>query len=96
VVHHFIERLVMQEIQVPVWVKDGGMMINRQYLSPEHPDSYFNYIKNELGLDPEDYGYYCTQLSEEQKKLLRSIPDDALFRELRLRERIFEQQEMYG
>lgn len=86
----------MKEIQVPVWVKDGGMLVNRAYLSPEHQDSYFNYIKNELGLDPEDYGYYCTQLTEEQTELLKSIPDDALFREISLRERMFEQQEMYG
>lgn len=86
----------MEEIQVPVWHKNGGMWIRRDCLDSTHPASYFNYIKNELGLDPEDYGYYCTQLTEEQTELLKSIPDDALFREVSLRERMFEQQEMYG
>lgn len=86
----------MEEIEVPVWHKNGGMWVRRDCLEPEHPASYYNYIKNELGLDPEDYGYYCTQLSEEQAKLLSSIPNDALLREVRLRERAFGMEEMYG
>lgn len=84
------------EIQVPVWYKNGGMWIRRDSLEPDHPESTFNYIKNVLNKNPEDYGYYCTQLTEEQQKLLSTIPTDALFRECRLREQAIMNLEMYG
>ena len=73
-------------LEVPVWVRDGGMLINREFLPAENPNSYYNYIKS-LGHDPEDYGYFLHELTDEQKELLSSIPTQALYRELDLRER---------
>lgn len=84
------------EIEVPVWYKNGGMWIRRECLEPEHPESTYNYIKNTLGLDPEDYGYYFHQLSEEQEKLLWTIPDEVLDREIRRRERKIYEEETFG
>jgi hypothetical protein len=77
----------MEEIEVPVWVRCGGMMLRREYLSVTHPDSTYNYIKNILGLSPEDYGYYSYTLTEEQSELLSSITLEALYDELERRER---------
>jgi hypothetical protein len=38
-----------------VWWKNGSMLVNRQYLSPDHPESlYQQFLKN--GLVPEHYG----------------------------------------
>ena len=46
-----------EEIEVPVWWAPGnGMMYRRDCLEPEHPESTYNWIKRELGVDPEDYG----------------------------------------
>jgi urease alpha subunit len=84
------------EIQVPVWTSGLGIRVLRDSLHPEHPDSTYNYIKNVLGKNPEDYGYYCTHLTEQQKELLSSIPDDALFAECRRREQRIAAEEMYG
>ena len=81
----------MSEIEVPVWCKSGGMMIRRDALEPEHPDSTYSYIKN-MGLNPEDYGYYSGHVSEEQKVLLESIPNEVLWAEMRKRERLLEQE----
>lgn len=48
---------LQEKIQVPVWwVPGNGMMYNRDCLSPDHPESTYNYIKNKLGLNPKDYG----------------------------------------
>jgi len=47
-----------EEIQVPVWWKNGGILTRRDALDMEHPESTYNYIKNVLNLNPEDYGCY--------------------------------------
>jgi hypothetical protein len=47
-----------ETIDVPVWVKQGGMLIRRDALGPDDPDQTYNYIKNTMGLRPEDYGVY--------------------------------------
>ena len=86
----------INSIEVPVWTSGPGMRVNRDYLEPEHPESYYNYIKNKLGKIPEDYGYYCHTLTEEQQELLSTIPDEVLHRELRRRELNFINEEMYG
>ena len=46
-----------KEIKVP-WYKNGIMMANRSFLPPSHPESEYNYIKNVLGLPPEEYGVF--------------------------------------
>lgn len=84
------------EIKVPVWTSSGGMRVRRDSLEPEHPESTYNYIKNVLGKDPEDYGYYCHELSEEQKNILRTIPNEVLCREVRLREKSMETECNFG
>ena len=45
------------EIAIPVWVKRGMMNVRRDCLDHDDPDHTYNYIKNELGLVPEEYGY---------------------------------------
>lgn len=47
----------MSNIDVPVWWKSGGgMMVRRDCLPTEHPESQYSYIKNVLKKNPEDYG----------------------------------------
>ena len=47
-----------EEITVPVWwVPGNGMMYNRSALPTNHPESTYRYIKDQLGLVPEHYGY---------------------------------------
>lgn len=77
---------MIDEIQIPVWTTSGSLRVRKDSLDPEHPDSTYNYILNTLNLTPEDYGYYCTNLTKEQTDLLATIPDDALAREVRYRE----------
>lgn len=84
------------EIEVPVWVRAGGMMVRRDALSPEHPESTYNYIKEELKLVPEDFGYHICNLTEEQKKFLARLPDESLYAEMRRRESIVAGEEMFG
>lgn len=83
-------------IEVPVWYSNGSMMIKRDALDPSHPESTYNYIRNVLGKTPEDYGYYSSELTDEQKDLIETIPDEALVAELNRRERALASQEMYG
>jgi len=46
-----------ESIEVPVWWARGdGVSYKRDCLSPDHPENTYNYIKNTLGLIPEDYG----------------------------------------
>lgn len=85
------------EISVPVWYSNGGgMMVRRDCLEPEHPESTYNYIKNVLGKTPENYGYHACQLHEEQLYLLSTIPDESLEAELRRREKRAIAEYMYG
>ena len=44
------------EIEVPVWWKSGGMLLNRDCLPGDHPEHTYNYIVRTYGVDPEDYG----------------------------------------
>jgi hypothetical protein len=84
------------DISVPVWFTEGGMMVRRDALDPEHPQSTYSYIRDVLGKDPEVYGYYCSNdLTDEQKALLESLPDDVIFREARRREDRFVAREKY-
>lgn len=84
-------------IEVPAWYSNGGgMMVLRDSLEPSHPESTYSYIKNVLGLTPEDYGYHKCQLTEEQLALLSKIPDESLFAEVSRREKKFAAEEMYG
>lgn len=45
-----------EEIEVSTWWKNGGMLINRECLPPNHPEHMYNYMKREFDVDPEDYG----------------------------------------
>ena len=45
-----------EQISIPVWWSSGGMMTRRDCLPLDHPEHTYNYIKRELGLNPEDYG----------------------------------------
>ena len=50
---------IPETISVPVWWNTGGGgLINRECLESDHPESRYSYIKNVLGLNPEDYGCY--------------------------------------
>ena len=47
-----------ETIDVPVWwSRGGGMMVRRDCLPFDHPEHTYNYIKDKLGLVPEDYGF---------------------------------------
>jgi hypothetical protein len=43
------------DIEVPVWIKRGGMIVNRFALNHDDKDHPYNYIVS-LGYKPEDYG----------------------------------------
>lgn len=47
-----------ETIDVPVWVKKGNRLVNRSCLELDDPDHTYHYIKNALGLEPEDYGVF--------------------------------------
>lgn len=47
---------VSDEIEVPVWVKRGQMLLRCSALNGDDPDHPYNYIRNVLGVRPEDYG----------------------------------------
>ena len=68
----------------------------RGFLEPEHPHSYYNYIKNVLGKTPEDYGYHMPHLNKEQREILDSISTESLQAEIRRREKAEWGKEMYG
>lgn len=57
----------MGNISVPVWWKNGGMLVNRDALPAEHPESTYNYIKNVLKLNPADYGVFT-----EREEMIRN------------------------
>lgn len=45
-----------EEIEIPVWWRNGRMLYRRDCLPINHPEHTYNYIKDKLGLIPEDYG----------------------------------------
>jgi hypothetical protein len=49
-------RLKVKEIRVPVWYCNGGLMIARDSLENNHPESTYNWIVRNIGVDPEDFG----------------------------------------
>ena len=55
-------------IDMPVWVKIGIMLVRRDCLPVDHPESEYNYIKNVLNLTPEDYGIYTNTASGKSDK----------------------------
>lgn len=49
----------MDKIEIPEWWSPGnGMSYLRSALPFDHPEHPYNYIKNKLGLIPEEYGQY--------------------------------------
>lgn len=51
-----------ETISVPTWFKTPrGGWLRRDALEPENPASTYSYVKNELGLRPEDYGISATK-----------------------------------
>ena len=56
---------IPETILVPEWYRPGGdMMYKRGVLPPEHPGSIYNYIKKELKLAPENYGYFLSPINK--------------------------------
>jgi hypothetical protein len=48
-----------ETINIPVWwSKGGGMMVRRDCLPFDHPEHPYNYIRDQLNLNPEDYGIF--------------------------------------
>jgi len=45
-------------IEVPVWVRGSFKNVRRECFPSCHRHSYYSHIKDELGLIPEEYGYY--------------------------------------
>lgn len=54
---------MVDTIEVPVWVKRGGMILRRDCLDPDDPDHTYNYLKGK-GIVPEDYGVYHPDVLE--------------------------------
>lgn len=52
-------RVRVKEIKLPTWVQlAGGRMCLRWALSPWDPEYPYNWIKREIGVDPEDFGVH--------------------------------------
>ena len=46
-----------EQIEVPVWYDTGnGLIVRRDCLSIDNPEHTYNYMKNVMGVTPEDYG----------------------------------------
>lgn len=46
-----------ESIDIPVWWEMGnGRSLRRDSLPSDHPECTYNYVKNVLRVDPEDYG----------------------------------------
>jgi len=46
-----------EQIEVPVWFSNGsGISYRRDSLSIDNPEHTYNYMKNVMGVVPEDYG----------------------------------------
>jgi len=58
------------EIEIPVWWSHGGMMYRRDCLPIDHPEHTYNYIKDQLGLVPEEYGV-CHPIKEKYKNMTK-------------------------
>ncbi len=55
-----------ENISIPEWWKPGGgMMYRRNCLPVDHPESDYNYVKNVLKLNPEDYGLTLNEVPSE-------------------------------
>lgn len=66
-------------VKYSVWWKNGSMLVNRQYLAPDHPESlYQQFLKN--GLIPEDYG--LKSFNEEVAEEFRVWNKDRLINEI--------------
>lgn len=58
-------------IKISTYVSKGSMLVLRDALHWDDPDHTYNYVKNVLGVDPEDYGI-VHPLYEEYSKYSRS------------------------
>lgn len=63
------------EIDVPVWYRGGTMMVRRDALPVEHPESTYNYIKNVLGRTPEEFGVFGPDACPNCGHVRASSPD---------------------
>lgn len=46
-----------QSVDVPVWFKTpNGGLLRRGALEPSHPESTYRYVRDQLGLEPGDFG----------------------------------------
>ena len=62
-----------ETLEIPEWVKGSLTSIRRDALPDCHPQSYYNYIKNELGLEPEDYGIFFTARNHHGDKIAKKV-----------------------
>jgi len=81
-------------IEVPEWVRGSFMNVRREALPSRHPQSYYNYIKNELGLEPEEYGIFFEARNHQGDKVATKI---GILRKIEKQETIgFFKHEKYG
>lgn len=48
-------RLRVTAIKAPVWYSNGFLMVFRKALDPDHPESIHNWIRKNLGIEPEPW-----------------------------------------
>lgn len=51
-----MDKTVPETIEISTYVKRGIMIVRRDALDGDDPDYPYNYVKDTLGLRPEDYG----------------------------------------
>lgn len=67
-----------ETIDIPVWVKRGSMLIRRDALGADDPDQTYNYVKNTMGLRPENYGIYHPRDQEFLGKTREELIDEVI------------------
>ena len=48
-------RLRVKSIKMPTWYHDGAKYIRRSAIEPNHPESQQNWIRKNLGIEPEPW-----------------------------------------
>lgn len=80
-------------VRYSLWWKNGSMLVNRQYLSPDHPESLYQQFLNN-GLVPENYG--LRSFSEEMAEEFKDWNRDRLISEILYLRKTVLNYEKYG
>lgn len=76
-------------IEIPVWWKPGnGHMYRRDCLPTSHPESDYNYVKNVLKKNPEDYGIYTDKQRYIMEELKHKTNEELMLMVADMRETI--------